>query len=211
MGRNPERDARALAARKKKILAGAFKVFSGRGIDSVSMNDVAAACGIGCATLYRHYNTKPKLAVAVAASAWENQILMHVRETENDGKTAAARLEGFVDALLDLYRLCPDALRYELFFEIYARNEVLPAEELEPYTRAVGKLRENFGAVCRMAQEDHTVRTDLPEDEMFFLIFHLILSFTSHLAAGTAGGEGISADGQLAALRSMILRECEKK
>ncbi len=47
MGRNQERDARELAARKKRILESAFHVFAERTIEKVGMSEAAEACDAG--------------------------------------------------------------------------------------------------------------------------------------------------------------------
>ena len=67
MARNTERDAIQMAEKQKKILETAFRVFSERTIESVTMTDIAKEAGVGIATLYRYYSTKPKLVLAIVA------------------------------------------------------------------------------------------------------------------------------------------------
>ena len=45
MGRNLEKDAIEMAAKNQRILENGFRIFSERGIDTVTMNDVATFSG----------------------------------------------------------------------------------------------------------------------------------------------------------------------
>jgi AcrR family transcriptional regulator len=57
---------RADAARnRRKVLAAAEELFAARGVGHVSMDDVAAAAGVGKGTLYRRFGDKSGLAAAL--------------------------------------------------------------------------------------------------------------------------------------------------
>jgi AcrR family transcriptional regulator len=57
---------RADAARnRQKVLDAAARLFAQRGVDSVSMDDVAAAAGVGKGTLYRRFGDRSGLAAAL--------------------------------------------------------------------------------------------------------------------------------------------------
>jgi AcrR family transcriptional regulator len=60
------RPERADAARNRgRILAAAAQLFGARGIAAVSMDDIAAAAGVGKGTLYRRFGDKSGLAAAL--------------------------------------------------------------------------------------------------------------------------------------------------
>ena len=65
--RNLAKDEVEMAARREAMLAEGFRLFSEKGIDTVSMQEVANACGVGIATLYRYYSTKLALVLAIGA------------------------------------------------------------------------------------------------------------------------------------------------
>ena len=66
MGFDPKQDAlQKEETNRRRILDASFCIFSEMSIDKVSMANVANKAGIGIATLYRHYRTKPELVVAV--------------------------------------------------------------------------------------------------------------------------------------------------
>ncbi|WP_030107940.1 TetR/AcrR family transcriptional regulator [Kutzneria albida] len=62
----PEVTERADAARnRRKVLAAARRLFTERGEANVSMDDIAAAAGVGKGTLYRRFGDKGGLAIAL--------------------------------------------------------------------------------------------------------------------------------------------------
>ena len=71
MPRNPEKDIREEALRRKQLLEAGFALFSEQGIESVSMNAVAQAAGVGPTTLFKYYQTKERLVIAISAMAWK--------------------------------------------------------------------------------------------------------------------------------------------
>lgn len=96
---------RADAARNRiRVLEAAEKLFAERGVDAVTMDDVAGAAGVGKGTLYRRFGDKGGLAMA----------LLDERERElqeriitgppplGPGAEPADRLGAFIEAYLEL-------------------------------------------------------------------------------------------------------------
>ena len=57
--------------RNQRIIDTAFQLFVEKKIEAVSMDEVAKEAGVGRATLFRCYNNKTELAIAVCASKWK--------------------------------------------------------------------------------------------------------------------------------------------
>ncbi|TDD68261.1 TetR/AcrR family transcriptional regulator [Actinomadura rubrisoli] len=107
--RTPPPKERADAARNRvKVLAAAAELFARHGVESVSMDAVASAAGVGKGTLFRRFGDKAGLAAA----------LLDERERElqdailsgpsplgpgpsDQSVTASERLHAFADAYLD--------------------------------------------------------------------------------------------------------------
>ena len=60
--------------RNQRIIDTAFRLFVEKKIEAVSMDEVAKEAGVGRATLFRCYNNKTELAIAVCASKWKDYL-----------------------------------------------------------------------------------------------------------------------------------------
>ena len=204
MGRNPEADARARAARRQQLIEDAFHIFAEKTIDKLSMNEVADACGVGIATLYRHFSTKNALVLAVSTWAWEQAIRRSVR-TQGSGKSAAEDYEYFLDSFLTLYRDHRDVLRFNQFFNVYVQSEEIAPEQMSPYMTVIGALAERFHGVYERGRRDGTLRTDVPERELFSTSLHLMLAAVTRYAVGLVYQGGGDPEQELLTLKRMLL------
>ncbi len=110
---------RADAARnRRKVLAAAGELFAARGVAAVSMDDVAAAAGVGKGTLYRRFGDKSGLAAALLDER-ESQLQQEILGGPpplGPGAPPAERLAAFsaaylayVDAHLDVVAMSQTA------------------------------------------------------------------------------------------------------
>jgi AcrR family transcriptional regulator len=88
---------------RRRILAAAEELFASDGVEKVSMDDIAAAAGVGKGTLYRRFGNKAGLGAAVLDERERDLQEAIVRGVPPLGPGAAAgrRLHAFVDAYLD--------------------------------------------------------------------------------------------------------------
>lgn len=104
----PVRERADAARNRRKVLAAAQALFAERGVAAVTMDDVAAAAGVGKGTLYRRFGDKSGLATALLDErerALQARILSGPPPLGPDptGATPPAdRLAAFVTAYLDL-------------------------------------------------------------------------------------------------------------
>jgi AcrR family transcriptional regulator len=61
----PTRERRDAALHRQQVLAAAERLFGERGFDGVTMDEIAAAAGVGKGTLYRRYGDKGQLVLAL--------------------------------------------------------------------------------------------------------------------------------------------------
>ena len=57
-------------AKRKRIMETGFNIFSERGIEAVTMPEVAEASGVSRVTLYRYFPTKLDLVLAIGVDTW---------------------------------------------------------------------------------------------------------------------------------------------
>jgi AcrR family transcriptional regulator len=210
--RNLAKDEIEMAARREAMLREGFRLFAARGIEPVSMQEVADACSLGVATLYRYYNTKLALVIAIGARQWEDygeHARALWREQGAEAKTAAEDLELYLDFYIDLYRNYKDLLRFNQNFNNYVQHEGATPEQLRTYLSAVGALGRFSPGIYEKGKRDGTIRTDIPAEKMFSATSHIMLAVAVRYAQGLLFSAADEADRteEFELLKRALLRE----
>ena len=186
--RNQEKLDKYMAECRQAFLEKGFEMFSSKNIESVRMEDIAAASGHGIATLYRYFDKKADFVVAVAAWKWgeffkENR---RRRPSENfEGKTAADMFSFYLDSFLDLYRKQRALLRFNQFLNVYIQStEDVAPETVNLYRGLMKPITDFFYLLYERGKQDHTIRTDIPETEILSTTIHLMLAAVTRYAVG---------------------------
>ena len=211
MGFDPKQDALQKEETNRRILDASFCIFSEMSIDKVSMANVANKAGIGIATLYRYYRTKPELVVAVGTHVWSNFIRDYTPIRNDDKMTAVEELEFFLDSFLELYKNHKKLLCFNQFFNIYIRNEAVPKKALNSYNEMVDKLAIRFHRIYVKGENDKTLCTEMSEKAMFLSIVHLMLAAVTRYAIGLVYEKDSESYKELILLKNMIMREFSQK
>ena len=185
--RNARKDEIDMTARREAMLREGFRLFAERGIEAVYMQEIADACGLGLATLYRYYHNKLAFLVAIGAKKWE-EFFQEV-ETEFDRRggelmNAAEELDFYLNAYILLYREHPDLLRFNQNFNGYVQHEQATDEQLRDYLRAAEPFAKKFHRVYEKGVRDGSIRTDEPEQIMFHTTMHIMLAVAGRFAQG---------------------------
>lgn len=185
--RNREKDELEMAERRNNILREGFRLFESKGIETTGMQEIADACHLGIATLYRYYRNKLDLVIDIGTRQWE-QYFVHISNTRArqnvDRMTAAKELEFYLDFYIDLYRNHKDLLRFNNNFNSYVMHEGATAEQLKPYLTAIGSISIYFHSLYEKGKKDGTIRTDMPEEKMFASTVHIMLAVAVRFAQG---------------------------
>ena len=120
--------------------------------------------------------------------------------------TAKGIFEFYLDSFIELYRHKRDLLRFNQFFNIYIQAEHIDPEAMKPYRDMIEGLRISFHVVYARAEQDHTVRTDESEEEMFSTTLHLMLAAATRYAIGLVyiPEEGFDAEKELEKLKAGV-------
>ena len=200
------------AATRNNLIEKSYELFSMNTIESVTMSEIAKASGYGEITLYRYFPTKPMLVIAVATWKWEQfreENKKHRPSVDFEGMTAAEIFEFYLDSFLLLYRNHMDLLRFNQFFNVYVQSEHIDTETLKPYQGMIQGLMKQFHGMYLKAQDDRTIRTDIPEDDMFSATIHLMLAVVTRYAVGLVyvPENGFDAEKELRLQKGMLLKE----
>lgn len=210
--RNVAKDEIEMTARREAMLREGFRLFSEKGIEPVTMQEIANACGVGIATLYRYYNAKPLLVIDIATKKWQEFAeFVNLEQTRRDVKSmnAAENLEFYLDFFIELYKNHKDMLRFNQNFNNYVVHEGVSAEQLAPYLKEVGNFAGMFHAIYEKGKKDGTIRTDLSEEKMFASTCHIMLAVAVRYAQGLlyAAKNEEDSEEEYMLLKRMILRE----
>ena len=185
--RNAEKDEREMAERRELLLSVGFRLFAERGVEAVTMQQVADAAGIGIATLYRYFRTKLEFVIAIGAAKWTEYYAEVEKEyARRDGAdmTAAEELEFFIHSIIALYRYHKDVLLFNRGFTAFVKHQVATAAQMRPYNEAASPFLKKFHLVWLKAVRDGTLNVDISEKKLFTSTLHIVLSAASKFAEG---------------------------
>ena len=185
--RNPEKDAIEQEKRRQVFLEHGFQLFSSKGIEAIRLQDVAKASGYGIATLYRYFNNKIGFVLAIAEWKYGEFFKENRKRRPSDrfeGMTAADMFSFYLDSFLESYRRNRALLRFNQFFNIYISAENIDVEASTAYSRLMRPIIDFFHELYERAKQDHTVRTDIPEEEILSTTLHLMLAAVTRYAMG---------------------------
>lgn len=211
MARNVERDEREALRRKTQLIQSGFELFSKKGIENVSMQSVAEAADVGPATMYNYFKTKVNLVVAISGyiwkSVWDQKLGSVGMETMME-KDAYQLVVQYTDTILMLYKTRPDFLRFSGNYKTFVVRERTQRNQLEEHLSALEPIGKLFHVKYEEAKVNHSIRTDIPEEEMFTTITLTMLGMAERYAEGIvwADNESPSHLKELEYTRDMILQ-----
>ena len=196
--------------RKKMILDTAFRIYVEKKIEPVSMGEIAEAVGIGRATLFRYYPTKPDLVIAVCTKVWKEYLdkLDQTRPISSIGEIPAiGRLTFTLDSYIEMYRNHKDLLCFNDNFNHYVSHEGCSSKRLEEFHAALYSVDTRLHMMYEKAKEDRTFRTDIPEEEFMRVTVHTMMTVCAYYAGGFLWGSEKNRDytPELLMLKEMIL------
>jgi AcrR family transcriptional regulator len=106
---------------KDKVDRAAVELFAARGVDGVSIADIASEAGISQGALYRHYRSKDEMAAQLFASAYR-RVGAELADIRLKQGGLAARLSAMIEHFCALYDADPALFRFMLL----AQHNVLP-------------------------------------------------------------------------------------
>jgi AcrR family transcriptional regulator len=129
------------AFRTQEILTAARKLLDQRGLEAITMEEIAAAAGVAKGTLYLYFQSKDNLIQAMITQVGEN-ILQDVESSLKAPGTPPQKLIRMVSVLLEYLN------RERLLFPIYARELLRGKQESrEGFWRHYNEIEEKFLAM----------------------------------------------------------------
>lgn len=96
---------------KQAILKAALKLFAARGIDGVSIRDVAEAAGFTNPALYKHYKSKEAMAADLFETCYR-EMVARMEKPLRERLPFHGALDEYMRALMELYEAAPEPLDF---------------------------------------------------------------------------------------------------
>ena len=210
MTRNAERDKLEAERRKTQLIEAGFELFARYGIESVSLSAVAKKADVAASTMYKYFQNKASLAVAISARIWSD---VWTTSREQQGADTLAQMdpyqlfELYANTIIGLYLERPQVLRYSANYKTYIRRENVPEGMLGEHLDPLRPIAELFLGSCKAAVASTPVRTDVSPEKMFSFLALTMLTMAERYAQGlvwTEVPEGAHAD-DLVQLKNLLL------
>ena len=195
------------------IIEVAFKMFAEKGIEQVTMTDIAELSEVGRMTVFRYFPSKTDLVIAISTWKWKEYIEWHnslLSAEEMETIKGAEYLKFYIDSFLELYRNHKDILRFNYNFNSFLSYQKGTEEQKEPYQKMVDALAAQFHVLYERGRLDGTLNTDIPEPMMFSSIFHIMLAAVTRYATGLAIVNESEPENELVMLAEMLLSKFTK-
>ena len=194
--------------RRQNIIQAAKDLFLEQGVTNIQMQDVAAAAGVGIATLFRYFPKKEYLVVA-ATNVIIDEMATDVGQIVEQTMPAYERIEQILDYYIGVAR--DPQLRLAKFFDSFSLYEKIAEESPEQYAQylfARSKLASILLGLAEQGKQDGSLRRDVDLDVFImtmvqnFSYFTFKSSLTTHDTHLTTL---LSTDKQLAMMKDVFL------
>lgn len=148
--------------RTQLVLEAAEHVFTNKGIENATMQDIANKANLGVATVFRFFPKKEKLIVAVATRKLET-VLQNFQAVAALPLTCLQKLDLLFDHFISLLEQ-KDNSNVKLLenFESYAAHSTKPLEDIESFNAVHREISGVFATIIEQGIQDGTIRSDLP-------------------------------------------------
>ncbi|MCM3359708.1 MULTISPECIES: TetR/AcrR family transcriptional regulator [unclassified Psychrobacillus] len=146
--------------RRENIIKIATELFLEQGIQTIQMQDIATAAGVGIATLFRYFPKKEYLVIA-ATNAITDKMATDVGEIVEQTIPAYEKIEQILDYYINVTK--DPQLRLAKFFESFDLYEKIAEESPDQYAEylsARSKLAGILLTVGDQGKQDGSLRSD---------------------------------------------------
>ncbi|MEK3977252.1 TetR/AcrR family transcriptional regulator [Psychrobacillus sp. FSL K6-1267] len=195
--------------RRQNIIQIAKDLFLEQGVQTVQMQDVATASGIGIATLFRYFPKKEYLMIA-ATNAITDEMATDIGQIIEKSITAYEKIEQILEYYMGIMKDPQLRLaKYFDSFDLYEKTAEESPEQYAEYLSARSNLAFVLLKISEQGKQDGSLRPGIDLDVFVmtmvqnFSIFTYKSSLTKH---DTNLSTLLSADKQLLMMKDVFLR-----
>jgi len=154
-----------LSVRQKQIIDISIKIISERGIQDLTMKNLSGKLGITEPAIYRHFESKQKILIAVLDS-FKHQNKLINENIQNEGETAFQHLQRSIEMIIKKFIKNP-AMSAVIFSEEIFQNQ---SELSELVKNIMNSTITFFTKILENGQKDGSIRTDIGKDELSVIV-----------------------------------------
>lgn len=168
--------------RTRDIVEAAERVFTNKGIENATMQDVATEAHLGVATVFRFFPRKDKLIAAVAANKLET-VLEAFREVSAKPVSSLEKVEMLFDNSITLLHN-QDSASVKLLenFENYVAHYSEPLEDIETFNAVYREISKVFSLIIEEGVQDGSIRSDLSVRDTLITVINTFSIFARKLS-----------------------------
>lgn len=162
----------------KYLVDVATKLFLKRGINDVTIKDIASEAEIGEATIYRHFAKKQNIVLASALTLKEKVFKGYFDLSK--GKTGFEKVEIFYSSYLSIFKNSPEYFYFINEFDAYMCME--DSVPLDEYEKEVDSFKEEYLRAYEEGLKNHTIHK-IDDIETFYMsTTHALLELCKKLS-----------------------------
>jgi len=155
--------------RREKMADTALAVFTEKGIDATTLDEIAEKAGVGIASVYRHFGTKADLAVAAAERVWRGEWEGFGDEDGSPTGMEAqppglCRVQSLLNRFIKAFDDRRQAFSFLEDFDRFVVREGLAPARMASYDQMLLEFRQVLKGALATGQADGSVRADLDAD-----------------------------------------------
>lgn len=181
-----------------RVVAVAAQLFLRDGVEQIKMTDIAREAGVGVATIYRHFQTKTRLAAEAGTLLWKMYADEVTRMIETDAfleMDGIERLKALFSEFTRVYIERPEFVAFLNSFDRLMIDEKVDAEELSAYGQMIDSFYVVFEDAYQMGRMDGTVVCDLDFRVFYHAIAHALMGAAQKFVRGGVIPSDAESDG----------------
>ncbi len=190
-----------------RILDFAFELFAARGIEPVTMEDIAQKAKVSAASLYRYFETKENLVVRTATHEWGlrmDEVLPNVIKPKYTNSDGYSQLEVIFSLFVKLYEKHQNFLRFIYLFDAYAVKEKISKDKMINYEAKILLVKEIISNAIQKGIEDGSINGKFGKygDFLYFTLIHTFFCAAQKLSLS---GNLLDMDSQMNGAKQLTL------
>ena len=187
MSEQKAESAQGLDERDMRVVTCAAELFLERGLEDVTMVDIAKAAHVGVATVYRHFSTKSRIAVEAATVLWERfneRILQLVESDQFLALNGLERLRMLLDGYCEAYDSQAGFVSFLDEFDHKVLAGDMARSELARYGEKIDSFYMIFEDAYVLGRDDGSIAREVSFRPFYLALTHALMGVAQKLRRG---------------------------